>query len=130
MLGGLAHLCVLQVLLFLQRPGVAHRCNQHNQLGVDDLFDLLVVDSFDALPGGLLVGNKVDELLELSTLRNAEGLVGLHLVKSLVDVHEALQESWPRLNEVTGQSGPSPIVHLESDVALPEGEDLPDDVVL
>jgi hypothetical protein len=89
-LGGLTHLGVLQVFLLLQRPGVAHRCNQHRQLRVDDLLDFLVVVGLDRLPGGLLVGNKVDKLLELSSLWNAEGLERLHLVEGLVDVHEAL----------------------------------------
>ena len=56
--------------------------------------------------------------------------MGLHLVEGLVDIHEALQESWPRLDEVAGQCSPSAIVHLKPDVALPEGEDFPDEVVL
>lgn len=128
--GSLAHLGVLKVLLFFESSGVTHVRHKQLQFIVDDLLDLLVVMGLDLFSGSLLISNEVSELLKLSTFRHAESLESLHLVESLVDIHEALQESWPSLNKVASQSCSSSIVHLESDVTLPESKDLPNNVVL
>jgi len=128
--GSLAHLGVLKVLLFFESSGVTHVRHKQLQFIVDDLLDLLVVMGLDLFSGSLLISNEVSELLKLSTFRHAESLESLHLVKRLVDVHKALQEGRPGLDEVACQGGSGPVVHLESDVALPEGKDFSDDVVL
>lgn len=84
----------------------------------------------DLFSGRLLIVDKVGKINCLAALWYAEGLKSLHLVQSLVDIHEAGQESWSSLNEVTSQGLSGAVVHPEPDVAFPESKDFAYDVVL
>ena len=53
----------------------------------------------------------------------------LHIPEGSANVHEAGEESWSCLNQVTSKALSCPVVHLESNVTFPEREDLPNNVV-
>jgi len=131
-LSGLTHLGVLEVLLLFESTRICHSSHERRQSLAYDLVDFVVVVLLHLVAVSFLLVNEVtNELIGLaSTLRYGEGLLSLHLVKSLVDVHEAAQEGWSCLDQVTSKILSRAVIHLEPDVAFPKSKDLSDDIVL
>jgi hypothetical protein len=84
---------------------------------------------FGGLSVRLLFSDEVGQLREFGSLRNLEGLFFPHDVEALANFFETIQESWSCLNEISSQVLPGPVIHVESDITLPEREDFTHNVV-
>jgi len=130
MLGSLAHLGAFKVFFLLERPAVAYLLHQDDQVFVNDLVDALVVV---ALLGSAVVGLARGKLLEVQLLvarHCIERQLALHFKQYLVDLHKLLAEVWSQLDQLSGEVFAGLVVHALPDIALPEAENLANQVVL
>ena len=86
--------------------------------------------SLDGLTRCFLIVDEVWKLDSLTTLGDAEGLMGLHIEQGLVDLDVTRQEGRSGLDQIFGQIISGRVVESESDITLPESKYLTDDVVL
>jgi hypothetical protein len=126
-LGSLAHFRV--ILFFFEGSRVGDLSNKNSKFLADDVINLLVVMRLGSVPVILLIGNEVGQLRELRYLQNLEGLFFTHDVEALTNFFETIQESWSCLNEIPGQVLPGSVIHVESNITLPEREDFTHNVV-
>lgn len=126
----LAFLGVLEVFFFAKRARIADFFGKVHQGSLDLFIDLLSVMAFDVIVMGSLSVDEIIELIWLSLLFNMESEFALHLIESLVDVHEFCEEVRSAINELSGQILSDPVVKSVADIALPEAEDFADEVVL
>lgn len=78
----------------------------------------------------LLLRVEVSYLEHFGLRWHPEGQLALHVVKSLVDLDEAIEEGRSGLDERLSQLLPRAVEHLEADVTFPEGKHLADQVML
>jgi hypothetical protein len=125
----LTHLGVFEILLLLESARIAHSQHEQRKSLADNLIDSFVVVTLNQLSRSFLVIDKVSQVDSLATFWNTEGLLDLHVPKGPADVHEACEEGWSSLDQVTSKALSCSIVHLETDVTLPKSENLSNYVV-
>ena len=120
---------VVEILFSSQISALIALCHQGGELLVDDFVHSLSVCLFDRVSMVLLVAHEDFKFVGLRNMGYIEGLLGLHVSEKFVAVQVRAHKVRSGPNEVLGKDGSGAVEGLLADVALPEAEDLADQVV-